>query len=315
MQSPAPFSTLAKYTFLILLISCGRGGGDSKTQVPVASGTAASGSANSVLQATAGADTTSALGSTGNAATPGTSSGLVPPTAEAAAEAITVTARTSECARRDWPDRGQAPAGYMVGMALTYARNYCAVLRNAQDATATIAAPILPQSEETDALAHYGRSDSTAPERLRALFALLTGLGMRESTGNTTEGRDLEVTNPTAENAEAGLFQTSFDSFNVTPWFAAMKADFSADPAMCLLPQFLENVTDMQRPIVGNGPGAEYQVFVKQCPSYAANYAALMLRLERNHFGPINTQKAEIADVCLSMLQRVETIAQHVCVK
>ena len=296
MQSLARLLTLAKYTFLILLISCGGVGGDSATQVPVTGSTAASGSAN-------------------DAATLGTSSGLVPPTAEAAAEAITVTARTSECARRDWPDRGQAPAGYMVGMALTYARNYCAVLRNAQDATATMAAPILPQSEQTDALAYYGRSDSTAPERLRALFTLLTGLGMRESTGNTTEGRDLEVTIPTAENAEAGLFQTSFDSFDVTPWFAAMKADFSADPAMCLLPQFLEGVIDMQLPIFGSGPGAQYQVFVKQCPSYAANYAALMLRLERNHFGPINTQKAEITNECMSMLKSVEAIAQRVCVK
>ena len=94
-------------------------------------------------------------------------------------------------------------------MAFTYAQNYCAVQRNAQDATAVMAAPILPNSEETDGLAHYGRSKNTAPDRLRVLFTPLTGLCLRESTGNTTECRDLEVTNSTAENAEAGLFQTS----------------------------------------------------------------------------------------------------------
>ena len=69
----------------------------------------------------------------------------------------------------------------------------------------------------------------------------------------------------------------------------------------------------MQLPIYGTGPGAEYQAFIKQCPSYAANYTALMLRLERNHFGPINTQKAKITSKCMSMRQSVETIAQRAC--
>ena len=59
----------------------------------------------------------------------------------------------------------------------------------------------------------------------------------------------------------------------------------------------------------------EYQALIKQYPSYAANYTELMLRLERNHFGQINTQKPKITSMCMSMLQSVETIAQRACIR
>ena len=62
---------------------------------------------------------------------------------------------------------------------------------------AAIAGPIDP-SNRSDALAWYmarlksaGMGDNDTPvKRLRHLFVLLTGLGMRESSGRYCEGRD-----------------------------------------------------------------------------------------------------------------------------
>jgi len=52
---------------------------------------------------------------------------------------------------------------------------------------------------------------ATPVERLRRLFVLLLGLGMRESSGRYCEGRDRSANNTGADTAEAGLFQMSFD--------------------------------------------------------------------------------------------------------
>ena len=52
---------------------------------------------------------------------------------------------------------------------------------------------------------------ATPVERLRRSFALLLGLGMRESSGRYCEGRDRSANNTGADTAEAGLFQMSFD--------------------------------------------------------------------------------------------------------
>src|SRR6478672_2605275 len=71
-----------------------------------------------------------------------------------------------------------------------------------------------------DALKHYedifqkagmdNGKDGT--DTLRHLFVLMLGLGMRESSGKHCEGRDRSAHNTTAETAEAGLFQTSFNA-------------------------------------------------------------------------------------------------------
>ena len=77
---------------------------------------------------------------------------------------------------------------------------------------------ILTGISEGDALTWYddqlraiGMGAATPLERLRRLFVLLLGLGMRESSGRFCEGRDRSANNTSADTAEAGLFQMSFD--------------------------------------------------------------------------------------------------------
>jgi len=221
-------------------------------------------------------------------------------------------AADSECAKHDWKDRGRAPIGYIKGMALVYAKCYSESKGEAESAVTVMKQPLLPESK--DGLAWYKAKlepfqidFSNETERLRTLFTLLVGLGMRESSGNTTEGRDTTATEPpTAGNAEAGLFQTSFDSFNASPALAILFEQYKAGTNKCFLDVFMEKVRDRNSPVVGTGKGAEYQRLTKQCPAFAAEYAAVMLRVSRKHFGPINRREAEFLGACREMLKAIE---------
>ncbi len=221
--------------------------------------------------------------------------------------AIINLATTSSCARYEWNDRGSAPVGYIRGMALTYRKAFCDA-RAGGTASTRVATGTLGQPG-VDALAHYRLNPATELERLRAVYTLMIGLGMRESSGNTTEGRDVNVTNPTAANAEAGLFQTSHDSFTLHPALAATEAAYRANPGACNLAAFRAGARDRNAPLVGTGQGAAFQKFNKECPSYAAEYSAVLLRVNRRHWGPINTRKAEFLTQCQSLLAQVETVA------
>jgi hypothetical protein len=221
--------------------------------------------------------------------------------------AIMNLATTSTCARHEWRDRGSAPIGYIRGIALTYRKAYCDARANGSAAT-RVATGALGQPG-IDALAHYGLNPATDLERLRAVYTLMIGLGMRESSGNTTEGRDVTVANPTAANAEAGLFQTSYDSLTMHPALAATEAAYGANPGACNLAVFRVGARDRNAPLVGTGPGAEFQRFNKACPSYAAEYTSVLMRVNRRHWGPINTRKAEYLAQCQALLAQVETVA------
>ena len=116
---------------------------------------------------------------------------------------IVSLARNSALARHSWSHRGMAPIGYINGLAVTFARVYLKL--KAGDSTAlAMTAPLGGTS--SDALAWYGATAGDRSTTLRQLFALLYGLGMRESSGNCFEGRDRSASNVSADTAEAGLF-------------------------------------------------------------------------------------------------------------
>ena len=150
-------------------------------------------------------------------------------------------------ARYACPQRGPAPAGYLKGMALTYG------LATSQyklgDRFALEMAKAAGAAPRSDALAHYeaefaalGLDCNTAGQAtLRHLFTLLTGLGMRESSGRACEGRDLSADNLTAETAEAGLFQTSFNLRHAHPLLPDLFNQYKGSSE--LLDVFMEGVT------------------------------------------------------------------------
>lgn len=136
---------------------------------------------------------------------------------------IIEVAANSQIARYHWLDRGVAPKGYIKGMAVVYAKVYCQL--KAANPFAKEMAKANTGNSDKDALAHYaqkfrdlGMNNSVAGvDTLRHLFVLLIGLGMRESSGKYCEGRDRSASNTTAETAEAGLFQTSYNARSASP--------------------------------------------------------------------------------------------------
>jgi hypothetical protein len=90
----------------------------------------------------------------------------------------------------------------MKGMAASYAKTWCEAHKSPNSVAAALAGTNF--KPDRDALAHYGKADGTPDDRLRAIYALAISEGMRESSGNTTEGYDRTVKNQTEEIAEAG---------------------------------------------------------------------------------------------------------------
>jgi hypothetical protein len=224
----------------------------------------------------------------------------------------------SEIARYYWTGRGPAPAGYIKGMALVYARVYCKL--KAGDSAVALMAKANSFDRARDALAWYDekfavvgmRNDISGTDTLRHLFALLVGLGMRESSGRYCEGRDRSASNTTAETAEAGLFQTSFNARTGSPELARLFARYSASPSG-FLDIFREGVrcTSSDLRTYGSGPGAKFQKLSKASPAFAAEFAAVALRTIRTHWGPINRRAAEIRPECDAMLMQIQDLVDR----
>lgn len=200
-------------------------------------------------------------------------------------------AANSSCAKYYWQNRGKAPAGYVKGMALAYARSLCKP-------------SVLPSlgSTDKDALAYYGLSASPLNT-----YTLLMGLGLSESSGKYCEGYDLSASTHTESGAEAGLFQFSYDSIGASSELAKIVDFYKANPDKCLLEVFKEGVSCRAQSLIGSGEGMRFQKLSKECPAFAVEYGALLIRVLRRHFGPIIRKEAQFRDECREMFKAVES--------
>jgi hypothetical protein len=221
-------------------------------------------------------------------------------------------AAASDIARYHWNNRGRAPVGYIKGMAVTYARVYCKL--KAGDPAALEMAKADSGDSTKDALTWYGQqfidagmSNTTSGiDTLRHLFVLMIGLGMRESSGRYCEGRDRSTSNTSANTAEAGLFQMSYNAHTASPLLPQLIAAYSNSTDFVEI--FREGVAckDADWENYGTGDGREFQRLCKACPAFAAEFAAVGLRNIRKHWGPINTRAAEVRRECDAMLLDVQ---------
>lgn len=206
----------------------------------------------------------------------------------------------SACAKKVWKDRGNMPLGFLQGMALTFYKNKNQVTR-----------PL--GASDKDALRYYGISDiSKASE-----YAFLAGLSMRESTGRHCVGRDASASNTDANTCEAGAFQYSYNSRTadsaLVPLYTKYKRikeamdteTFVVDG--CERELFAKKVTckpsDWKN--YGTGEGVVFQKLSKECPAFSVEYAAILVRTLRKHFGPINRKEVEYSTACVSMFKEI----------
>jgi len=208
----------------------------------------------------------------------------------------------------DWPHRGIAPKGYTRGMALAFARLLGVLVANDDGSAIKQAVARATASQigdpSADVLAWYatelgaaGATTAAADDKLVALCSIMLGLGMRESSGQHCVGADTpeDRGEPTTEaNAEAGLFQVSFDSIGSDPLRQGLFDAFKNRTD--LLDVFSVGVTCSAADLhnVGSGAGAKFQETMKKCPLFAALYTAQFLRGHRKHWGPINRKQAEV---------------------
>jgi hypothetical protein len=219
----------------------------------------------------------------------------------------------------EWKDRGRAPKGYLQGMALVFARQYCRLKAN--NIYAMEMAKAKKSNPDKDALAHYAPEfaalnmniNADGADTLRHLFVLLIGLGMRESSGRYCEGRDRAAENTSAQTAEAGLFQTSYNATGSSSVLLDHFIGYEDHNKECFKNIFSTGIHCTAKDLenFGDGAGLKFQQLSKDCPAFAAEFAALGLRFIRGHWGPVVHKKAELRPECNEMLLAVQAAADN----
>lgn len=214
----------------------------------------------------------------------------------------------SSCAQVKFKDRGRMPLGFAKGVALAYQRSLCRYRSTATTVAGVIGGPL--GDIEHDTLTHYGLGkDLNGEERLTLTYALLFSLGARESSGKWCEGRDMSASNTSAETAEQGPFQQSANSLTASPLLRPLWREYAANPAQCALAVWKEGVDASVRScngtVYGTGEGADWQKFVRTCPAFAAEHAAVLLRTLRRHFGPETRKEISVVPECYELLGEI----------
>jgi peptidoglycan hydrolase-like protein with peptidoglycan-binding domain len=243
---------------------------------------------------------------------------ILPPSDKTLNEQIYDIVGESAIAKYPWKGRGVAPFSYTYGMALAFASQLTRL--QAGHSAAIEMAKADTHNDDKDALSWYrsnftakGMSNATAgADTLRHLFVLMLGLGMRESSGHHCEGRDLSASNTTADSAEAGLFQMSWDAHSASGEIGKLMDEYGDDEGLCFLGAFADGIqcSTSSWANYGSGKGHDFQKLAKQCPGFAVASCAVGLRNIRKHWGPINRKEAEIVTAADTMFADVQRLVE-----
>lgn len=231
-------------------------------------------------------------------------------------------AKNSKIARYDWDGRGVMPLGFIQGVALSFGLAV-QFLRHGE-VTIQRMARRDEDDPDHDALSWYYDqfadlkmdNSKNGVVTMRHLFALMMGLGPRESSGRYCEGRDMSATNVASDTAEAGMFQTSWNIRAGDDYIEPLLEDFWVNPNG-FLTEFQPGVELDSNDLgnFGSGDGAKYQFLSKYAPCFHVFVTALGLRSTRKHWGPINEKAAELrkeADELLTQVQAVINKSEEV---
>src|SRR5205823_9077856 len=118
---------------------------------------------------------------------------------------------------------------------------------------------------------------------------------------------DRTANNVTADTAEAGLFQVSFNAKDASPLLPQIFTQYKANPSG-FVNVFKEGVRCSAASLenFGSGDGKEFQRLCKECPAFAAEFAAVGLRHIRKHWEPISRKEAQLRLECDALLSEVQ---------
>jgi len=220
---------------------------------------------------------------------------------------ITDLAINSECAKTAHDVQGTPPKSYLKGSALSFARAVCH-----PEAESNVIASQAVGEPSKDALAHYGLKPATPEERLEVVYSLMLGSAARESSWRWCVGKDPGASNSSGETCEAGLYQTSFNSRSASPVLPRLFAKFKADKSGCFADQYkgATKCSEANLKNWGTGEGVEFQKLSKDCPGFATEYHAVMLRTRRSHYGPVNQKRSLVKSSCTKMFKSIRNKIQ-----
>lgn len=214
----------------------------------------------------------------------------------------------SDIATYSWRQRSRAPIGYTRGMAVMFAESLLRLRAN-DGAVLAMTEPVGVSSK--DALLIYAKDVTGRENILISLFNVELGLGMRESSGNPSEGRDVSADNTSAETAESGLFQQSANSMAASSWVRSLMTAYQQGKRRGYLEVFKEGTVDKDKPVHGSGEGKTFQLMVKSHPGFAVEACGVCLRVLRNHWGPVNRGEVEYTQGGLDLFRAVRTIVDN----
>ena len=240
----------------------------------------------------------------------------VPPTLPSSdMAAIMLIANSSAIAGYSWRDRGQAPAGYIQGMALAFAQSYQR-LKQRHPAVVEMS-KANTHNDDLDAISWFNsdfeaidmRNEIAGSTVLRHLYVMLLGLGMRESSGQHCEGRDTSASNTSSDTAEAGLFQTSYNAHSSHSTFDPLMDEYTAGETVSGFSGVFAidvSCSDTDWSNYGSGRGEEFQQLCKSEPAFAVESCALVLRNLRQHYGPVNRKELELKTESDNMFRAIQ---------
>lgn len=215
---------------------------------------------------------------------------------------VTSIALSDQCAHTGHDVQGTPPSAYMKGIALSFARAAC---HPEKDSVKIASQPI--GSDSADALAHYGYKISDPMVRLETTFAMLIGSSARESSWRWCVGKDPGASNTSADTCEGGLYQTSYNSHTASAALSVIYNGYKASDAGCFAAEYKGSTTCSSYNMKnwGTGEGVEFQNLSKNCPGFATEYAAVMFRVDRTHYGPLNRKTALVIPACVDMFEKI----------
>jgi peptidoglycan hydrolase-like protein with peptidoglycan-binding domain len=219
-----------------------------------------------------------------------------------------------------WSGRGYAPPGYIKGVALCFDRSLQRY-RKGEDIGIEMAKADT-NSYLKDAISWLDaafeavglNNDKPGEHVNRHLYVLILALGLRESSGKYCEGRDMSARNISSDSCEAGAWQTSWDIHPKVPLLTKLFAEYNSKDAPDGYQNiFSEGVTcgKSSWECYGSGTGYDFQRLSKTSPAFACETAALGLRSQRSHWGPINRREVDLKKKIATMADDMFSQIQH----
>lgn len=222
---------------------------------------------------------------------------------------IGVIVDASPCTTYHWKNRGKAPKTYITGMAVMYAKQVCGQGSDFIKPNKIVGNNSIQAHK--DALKYYDIKGSELNT-----YTFLIGLGMRESSGKYCSGRDQSQGFVKGNSAEAGIFQMAYVARVFNKEMAPLYSRFKNKSLPCELNTFSSpaiKCTDYDAKNFGTGEGLPWQKLMKQCPAASVQWAAILIRSNYRHFGPIIRKDVEYNISCRAMLSKVESVVKNNC--